>query len=68
MPVTINGSGSISGLSVGGLGNGGIVDADSLAANAVTTAKLASGAVTTDKASGSVKGIEMVDQWRITST
>jgi len=68
MPVTINGDGSIAGLSVGGLGNGGIVDADSLAANAVTTAKLANGAVTTDKASGSVKGIEMVDQWRITST
>ena len=44
MPVTINGSGSIAGLSVGGLGNGGIVDADSLASNAVTTAKLANGA------------------------
>ena len=46
MPVTINGSGSISGLSVGGLGNGGIVDADSLASNAVTTAKLHNDAVT----------------------
>ena len=46
MPVTINGSGSIAGLSVGGLGNGGIVDADSLAANAVTTAKIASNAIT----------------------
>ena len=32
MPVTINGDGSIAGLAVGGLGNGGIVDADSLAA------------------------------------
>tara|TARA_B100001113_G_C20851947_1_gene510002 strand:+ start:99 stop:686 length:588 start_codon:yes stop_codon:yes gene_type:complete len=47
MPVTINGSGSIAGLSVGGLGNGGIVDADSLASNAVTTAKLHNDAVTT---------------------
>ena len=37
MPVTINGDGSIAGLAVGGLGNGGIVDADSLASNAVTT-------------------------------
>ena len=43
MPVTINGSGSIAGLSVGGLPNG-TVDADTLASNAVTTAKLANGA------------------------
>ena len=57
MPVTINGNGSITGLSVGGLGSG-----------VVNTASIADGAVTTDKASGSVKGIEMVDQWRITST
>ena len=64
MPVTINGSGSISGLSVGGLGDGGIVDADSLAANAVTTAKIANSAVTADKASGTAKGITMVDHWR----
>ena len=55
MPVTINGDGSITGLSVGGLGNGGVVDADSLAANAVTSAKLASGAVSTAKlASGAI--------------
>ena len=57
MPVTINGNGRITGLSVGGLGSG-----------VVNTASIADGAVTTDKASGSVKGIEMVDQWRITST
>ena len=54
MPVTINGDGSISGLSVGGLGNGGIVDADSLASNAVTTAKLADGAATQIKRSFAV--------------
>ena len=42
MPVTINGNGSISGLSVGGLPNG-IVDADTLATSAVTSTKLASG-------------------------
>ena len=38
MPVTINGSGSISGLSVGGLGDGAIVDAGSLAAGSVIQA------------------------------
>ena len=64
MPVTINGDGSISGLSVGGLGNGGIVDADTLASNAVTTAKIANSAVTADKASGTAKGLTMVDHWR----
>ena len=42
MPVTINGDGSITGLAVGGLPNG-TVDADTLASNAVTSAKLASG-------------------------
>jgi hypothetical protein len=42
MPVVINGSGSITGLSVGGLPDGS-VDADTLASNAVTAAKLASG-------------------------
>ena len=45
MPVTINGNGSITGLSIGGLPNG-TVDADTLASNAVTSAKLASGAIT----------------------
>ena len=45
MPVTINGDGSITGLSVGGLPDG-CVDADSLASNAVTTAKIASNAIT----------------------
>ena len=42
MAVIINGSGSITGLSVGGLPNG-IVDADTLASNAVTSSKLATG-------------------------
>ena len=54
MPVTINGSGSITGLAVGGLPDGS-VDADTLATNAVTSAKLASGAVSTAKlASGAI--------------
>ena len=61
MPVTINGDGSITGLSVGGLGNGGVVDADSIAANAVTTAKIASGAATQAKrtyASGEIVRVQ----------
>ena len=65
MPVTINGDGSISGLSVGGLPDGS-VDADTLAANAVTTVKIANSAVTSVKTSG-LGGLSMADQWRITS-
>ena len=42
MPISINGSGTVTGISVGGLPDG-IVDADMLAANAVTSGKLASG-------------------------
>ena len=42
MPIAINGSGTLTGISVGGLPDG-IVDADMLAANAVTAGKLASG-------------------------
>ena len=45
MPVTINGNGNIAGVSVGGLPDGS-VDADTLAANAVTSAKVASAAIT----------------------
>ena len=48
MPVTINGDGSITGLSVGGLPNG-TVNADTLASNAVTTDKIANGAATQAK-------------------
>ena len=45
MAIQINGNGTITGISVGGLPNG-IVDTDMLAASAVSSAKLASGAVT----------------------
>ena len=38
MPITLNGSGTITGVSVGGLPDG-IVDTDMIAANAVTAAK-----------------------------
>ena len=44
MPITINGSGTITGVSVGGLPDG-IVDTDMLAAGAVTAAKRGTGAV-----------------------
>jgi len=42
MPIAINGDGTITGVTVGGLPDG-IVDADMLASNAVTSGKLASG-------------------------
>ena len=48
MPVTINGNGSITGLSVGGLPDGS-VDADTLASNAVTSAKIQDGAAIASK-------------------
>jgi hypothetical protein len=49
MAITINGSGTVTGISVGGIPDG-VVDTDVLAANAVTTAKLG-----TDEASGLAK-------------
>lgn len=42
MPIQINGSGTITGISTGGLPDG-VVDTDTLAASAVTNAKIASG-------------------------
>jgi len=51
MPITINGDGSITGLAVGGLPDGS-VDADTLASNAVTNAKIANSAVTLAKTTG----------------
>jgi len=54
MAITINGSGTVTGINVGGLPDG-IVDTDMLANNAVTVAK----------AAGSVQGIQEIDQWRI---
>tara|TARA_A100000172_G_C3033810_1_gene107735 strand:- start:234 stop:827 length:594 start_codon:yes stop_codon:yes gene_type:complete len=48
MAIAINGTGTLTGVSVGGLPNG-IVDTDMLAANAVSTAKIADDAVTAAK-------------------
>lgn len=55
MPITINGTGTIAGISVGGLENGCVNEAD-LATAAVTNTKLASGAVTPDKLASTVVG------------
>jgi len=64
MPVSINGNtGVITGLAVGGLPDG-TIDADSLASNAVTSAKLASGA------GGKILQViqqEKLDTWSTTS-
>ena len=65
MPVTINGDGTISGLAVGGLPDGS-VDADTIAANAVTTTKIANSAVTSVKTTG-LGVITMAEQWRLQS-
>ena len=48
MAIAINGNGTVTGISVGGLPDG-IVDTDMLAANAVATAKIADSAVTGPK-------------------
>ena len=55
MPITINGSGTIGGISVGGLPDG-IVDTDMIANNAVTSAK-----------STITGGLAGADVWRLTS-
>ena len=44
MPIAINGSGTVTGISVGGLPDG-IVDTDMLAAGAVTAPKRGAGAI-----------------------
>ena len=48
MPIAINGSGTVTGISVGGLPDG-IVDADMLASNSVQTAKIVDDAVVDSK-------------------
>ena len=44
MPIAINGSGTVTGISVGGLPDG-IVDTDMIAANAVTAPKIGNGGI-----------------------
>ena len=63
MPITINGSGTLTGVSVGGLPDG-VVDADTLATDAVTTVKIQDDAVTDAKQdlSGAAKAWFNVNQ------
>jgi len=56
MTIVINGDGTITGISVGGLPNG-IVDTDMIAAGAVTSAK-----------STGLGGLAMMDQWRLSAS
>jgi hypothetical protein len=44
MPITINGSGTVTGITAGGLPDG-VITTDDIAADAVTSAKIASGAI-----------------------
>jgi len=62
MSITINGSGTLTGVSVGGLPDG-IVDADTLATDAVTTVKIEDDAVTDAKQdlSGAAKAWVTID-------
>lgn len=55
MPITINGNGTIGGITAGGLPDG-TVDADMLAANAVTNSKILNGTVERDKLETLAKG------------
>jgi len=55
MAITLNGNGTLTGVSVGGLPDG-IVDADMLAANSVATAKIADDAITAAKMASGVGG------------
>ena len=66
MSVSINGNGSITGLSVGGLPDGS-VDADSIAAGAVTDAKIGAGAVTNAKLGTGIDAAKLADG-TVTST
>ena len=61
MAIVINGSGTVTGLSVGGLPDG-TVDSDTLASSAVTEAKLANNAVVTGKiADGTIANADIND-------
>lgn len=55
MPITINGTGSITGISAGGLPDASVT-ADDLASNAVTTAKIADANITAAKLDGAQSG------------
>ena len=60
MPIAINGSGTVTGVSVGGLPDG-IVDTDMLAANAVTAAKRGAGGLLQIKTKKSTSQVSYTD-------
>jgi len=72
MAIVINGSGTITGLSVGGLPDG-TVDSDTLAANAVVTGKIADGSIVNADVNASAAiansklvgagGVDSADHW-----
>ena len=66
MPITFNGSGTVTGISAGGLPDGCIVDAD---INGMSSSKLSGAlpAISGAALTGISAGITMMDQWRITS-
>ena len=66
MPITFNGSGTVTGISAGGLPDGCIVDAD---INGMASSKLSGAlpAISGAALTGISAGITMMDQWSITS-
>jgi len=66
MPITFNGSGTVTGISAGGLPDGCIVDAD---INGMSSSKLSGAlpAISGAALTGISAGITMVDQWNITN-
>ena len=68
MAIVINGSGTLSGLAVGGLPDG-TVDAGTLATNSVDSAELIDGAIDgSHLASGVGTGLAEADNWRLTTS
>jgi len=66
MAIVINGSGTVTGLAVGGLPDG-TVDAGTLATNSVDSAELVDGAVDDSHFATGARGLKEVDQWRLTT-
>tara|TARA_R100001594_G_scaffold5274_1_gene16791 strand:+ start:162 stop:806 length:645 start_codon:yes stop_codon:yes gene_type:complete len=64
MPIAINGNGTVTGISVGGLPDG-IVDTDMLAATAVTDGKIANTTISEGKLATDVNTITMADSWKL---
>jgi len=66
MAITINGSGTVTGISVGGLPDG-IVDNDTLTNTTITDAKIANTTITEGKLAASVNTITHATTWRLTT-